>query len=294
MKFINLGAGKSRVEAAGILAQEVQVLIHSSSRTESDYLRRHGFVRAVRQFHVLDSTGRCPLSYTRRQRRVLREQEERYRSLRCDVELLTGDSIDIGMASSIYHSVVLTWMDRSEVTPHAWLTKSRFVRSLRGGLVVLTTMDSVPVGVALYRLRPARHFTTSDARFMKLLVSGVVPVGIFRADLAASRQISRVWYARVREKFATHGVDVISFGGDDGFIDAGYSPVVLDKLYWGEQVGWLQERQDELWTNPTAKLTQFPLVMLRHKDSLVCACGDSEFDEIAKKINARLGDRKSK
>lgn len=204
------------------------------------------------------------------------------------MKLISGDTVNDAQVKTLFDSVVFPWLATRDFTPHGISNLPQFRRSLRRRLLAVTSISGSMQGLCLFQLRPASHLCTLQPHMVPLLKTGVVPVGLLRNHLDPLSPISRIWHAHLGLALSTFGVKAVTRGGDDGFVDPRYAPVILDKLRWAEGIALTREDDASLWTNPAAPGAPCPLVVSFDGQSLTCISADPQHERLAATLTDAL------
>jgi hypothetical protein len=254
--FIDLGAGDELVGPAIALSRVRQVSLRPATADAAAELSAHGFVAAASGFHVI--ACRSTLTAHPSRLRQLRAQQERLDHLDLRVTVSSGASL-ASRIEDLYMTLIAPWVYGRGRSPHGvhWLPQFRRLVSMCVG-VVGTDADGRTLAASFYRIRTGAGFALAPASG----AAGRVAVGAVEVVHPDLGEVGRAWRAMTVDAVGGLGVSHVSLGADDCIIDAGYVPVVLDKLRWYRAVAWQRDvRPRFVSLGTTGRPDRFPLVI---------------------------------
>ncbi len=238
--MISLGSGSAAVQAAQVLSGSRQVLVNASSQAEYLNLSLGGFIPIVRELHVIARCDREYGSYSRRQRRILREQQRLLKGARLHIRILGGDVLGDSRIEMIFYQLVSPSLSRHRISPFDLDRFRIFRETVRRSLVVTAADYEGRFRVVdLLSLSPISRLVLGS-RFLgeALGTQRVIPCGLVRCMGPGLPDFRRYWAHCVGKILNGLGFNLWSFGADDPYVDPNYATVIVDKLRWGEGVAW--------------------------------------------------------
>ncbi|HEX5142577.1 MAG TPA: hypothetical protein VFW21_01775 [Mycobacterium sp.] len=237
MRPLFLGDDEADVPAAIHLAARHQVgIVCDPTSAAGRALADAGFTPVVDGLHCLHDTMLSLADLRRHRRRSLTPSLGAWEQAGLHLLLTSVDGYgEDRWVENFYHRVLVRHLYTEGRSPHGAHSLPRFRALLRGPtvLAVVTRVGSCVGGAVLHEadLRALRGNAPPHAHRARSLVGKVYGLD------PAVREAARAFKFLLCRAVGHAGWPVLSMGVDTGWVDAGYVPVLLDKLRWADWVG---------------------------------------------------------
>lgn len=237
MRPLDLGGDERDVGAAIDLAHRREVLIRVA-RKSPEYVRLldAGFAPIVSDFHCLHMLDKGRLSRrSRRRRKEISAQLDIWRSMDILLHVEAGAQAEERLVEDFYYPLLVPRLYARGESPYGVHNERTFRMLARRSIAVMAIRNSSPVGCALFQVEDLRSTRGMSPDGLDL---STVMVGKVYAVHPTLLLVNRAWLFLLGEALLRAGWSIMSMGGDTGWIDEGYLPIVLDKLSWCDALVW--------------------------------------------------------
>ena len=235
-------AGQGDIGSALVASESRTIVVDDVDVDQAASLRRKNYVAIRRQILVADRTDRGMIEYSKSRRRTLRKQQLLWDSEQVRMKLCLSGELPEKRRQTIFETVIVSDLLRRGIHPCGIISFPSFLRVLqRGPLAIIEVGNGDIVGVAGFEVKTLYSAQGGCEN---------IAIGTFMALDPRWRAVRRWWLFQMKELWGAVGVPWISYGGDDGYIDIRYLPIITDKLRWGSYIVDLNSRRSIFFRCP--------------------------------------------